>query len=56
VDIFPNEAAFTRLVGAPMFELQQNNEWAIIQRYMTLETVATICDTILMGPATTAAP
>ena len=55
MDIFPNEAAFTRLVGAPMFELQQNNEWAIIQRYMTLETVATICDTLPMDPATIAA-
>jgi hypothetical protein len=53
VGIFPNEAAFTRLVGALM--LEQNNEWAITRRYMTLETVATICDTLPMDPATIAA-
>ena len=49
----PNEAAIRRLVGALI--LEQNNEPAIIRRYMTLETVATICDTIPMEPATTAA-
>ncbi|MEO9969703.1 MAG: transposase, partial [Hyphomonadaceae bacterium] len=43
VGIFPNEAAVTRLVGALM--LEQNDEWAITRRYMTLETVAAICDT-----------
>ena len=40
--IFPNEAAITRLVGALI--LEQNDEWAITRRYMTLETVAAICD------------
>ena len=42
VGIFPNEAAVARLVGALM--LEQNDEWAITRRYMTLETVAAICD------------
>ena len=51
--IFPNEAAVTRLVGALM--LEQNDEWAITRRYMTLETVAAICDTTPMDPATIAA-
>lgn len=53
VGIFPNEAAVTRLVGALM--LEQNDEWAITRRYMTLETVAAICDTAPMDPATIAA-
>src|SRR5690606_13920150 len=53
VGIFPSEAAVTRLVGALM--LEQNDEWAITRRYMTLETVAAICDTALMDPATIAA-
>ncbi|WP_236627404.1 transposase, partial [Sulfitobacter sp. HI0027] len=52
VGIFPNEAAVTRLVGALM--LEQNDEWAITRRYMTLETVAAICDTTPMDPATIA--
>jgi putative transposase len=53
VGIFPNEAAVTRLVGALM--LEQNDEWAITRRYMTLETVAAICDTNPMDPAKIAA-
>ena len=53
VGIFPNEAAVTRLVGALM--LEQNDEWAITRRYMTLETVAAICDIAPMDPATIAA-
>lgn len=53
VGIFPNEAAITRLVGALM--LEQNDEWAITRRYMTLETVAAICDNAPMDPATIAA-
>ena len=53
VGIFPNEAAVTRLVGALM--LEQNDEWAITRRYMTLETVAAICDTDPMDPAKIAA-
>ena len=42
VGIFPNEAAVTRLVGAIL--LEQNDEWAIQRRYMTLETLAPISD------------
>ena len=39
VGIFPNEAAITRLVGAPL--LEENDEWAVQRsRYMTLETIA----------------
>ena len=42
VGIFPNEAAITRLVGAIL--LEQNDEWAVQRRYMTLETLAPVCD------------
>jgi putative transposase len=40
VGIFPNEAAITRLVGAIL--LEQNDEWAIQRRYMTLETLSSV--------------
>jgi len=53
VGIFPNEAAIRRLIGALM--LEQNGEWAVTRRYMTLETVAAICEDIAMGPAKIAA-
>jgi len=49
----PNEAAVTRLVGALM--LEQNDEWAVTRRYMTLQTVAAICDAAPMDPAKIAA-
>ena len=49
----PNEAAIKRLVGALM--LEQNDEWAITRRYMTLETVAAICKDTTMDPANIAA-
>lgn len=40
IGIFPNDAAIIRLVGALM--LEQNDEWAVSRRYMTLETLATL--------------
>ena len=43
VGIFPNEPAITRLIGAIL--LEQNDEWAVQRsRYMTLETIASLCD------------
>ena len=42
VQIFPNEAAIVRLVGALL--LEQNDEWAVCRRYMSLETLAGLCD------------
>ena len=53
VGIFPNEPAIRRLVGALM--LEQNDEWAVTRRYMTLETVAAICEDNIMDPAKIAA-
>lgn len=53
IGIFPNEHAIRRLVGALM--LEQNDEWAVTRRYMTLETVAAICDDQSMDPAKIAA-
>lgn len=53
VGIFPNEPAIRRLVGALM--LEQNDEWAVTRRYMTLETVAAICEDNTMDPAKIAA-
>jgi len=43
VGIFPTEASIYRLVGALL--LEQNDEWALQRRYMTLETLAEVGDT-----------
>ena len=42
VGIFPNAKAVIRLVGALM--LEQNDEWAVSRRYMTLKGLATFSD------------
>ncbi|MFZ1104323.1 MAG: IS256 family transposase [Hyphomicrobiaceae bacterium] len=42
VAIFPNDAAIVRLVGALL--LEQNDEWAVQRRYMSLETLAALSD------------
>ena len=42
VGIFPNEAAVVRLVGALL--LEQNDEWTVQRRYMTLETLGSMSD------------
>ena len=49
VGIFPNDASITRLVGAMMME--QNDEWSLNRRYMQLEGLQTLSDTVLTLPS-----
>lgn len=42
VGIFPNEPSIMRLVGAIL--LEQNDEWQLQHRYMTLETMNAVAD------------
>ena len=53
VQIFPNEAAIVRLVGALL--LEQNDEWAVYRRYMSLETLAGLSDDTAVRPMAIAA-
>ena len=45
--IFPNEAAIVRLVGAIL--LEQNDEWAVTRRYMSLETMTGLSNDPAVG-------
>jgi transposase-like protein len=53
VAIFPNESAIVRLVGAML--LEQNDEWAVTRRYMTLETLDGLSDDAAARPRRIAA-
>ena len=48
VGIFPNEASIRRLVGAILME--QTEEWTVQRgRYLTLETLAPVCDDLTVS-------
>ena len=48
VGIFPNEPSIRRLVGAILME--QTEEWTVQRgRYMTLETLAPVCDDVVVS-------
>jgi putative transposase len=52
VGIFPNEASIIRLVGAILFE--QNDEWQLQHRYKTLETITGLAERPDLHPASRA--
>jgi transposase-like protein len=55
VGIFPNEASITRRVGAIL--LEQNDEWQLQHRYMTLETITGMADDLSISlPPTLTSP
>ena len=51
--IVPNDEAIVRLVRAILIE--QNDEWAVARRYLTLETVAGLGDPDAVTPPAIAA-
>lgn len=43
---FPNDVAIVRIAGALMLEI--NDEWTVARRYMSLETLASITNTLIV--------